>query len=138
MISEKNVRYLPRRVARSARHLHARNLNLFREVAMAAGDMNPTQGFGATSDQRTWNSEETYWRDNWRARPYAQADRGYDYYSPGYRYGFEVANKYRGRQWNDVEPDLRKGWDKYEHRGTSTWDHMKDAVRDAWNRVTGH
>jgi len=69
-----------RSMVRAARHLHARSLNLYREVAMAAGDMNPTQGFGATSDQRTWNSEEMYWRDNWRARPYAQADRGYDYY----------------------------------------------------------
>jgi hypothetical protein len=105
---------------------------------MALEDVNPSQGFGATKDQLRWNDEETYWRSNWRARPYAQADRGFDYYSPGYRYGFDAANKYHGRQWNDVEPDLRSGWDKYEHRGQSTWEHMKDAVRDAWNRVTHH
>jgi hypothetical protein len=36
-----------------------------------------------------------------------------------------------------VEADLRTGWDKYEHRGTSTWERIKDAVRDAWHRVTG-
>jgi hypothetical protein len=102
---------------------------------MATGDTNPTQGFGATKDQLTWNTEDTYWRENWRARPYAQADRGFDYYQPGYRYGFESASKYRGRKWNDVESDLRSGWDKYEHRGQSTWEHMKDAVRDAWDRV---
>jgi len=105
---------------------------------MTAGDINPTQGFGATKDQLNWNSEETYWRNNWRARPYAQADRGFEYYAPGYRYGYESASKYRGREWNDVEPDLRSGWDKYEHRGQSTWEHMKDAVRDAWNRVVHH
>jgi hypothetical protein len=103
-----------------------------------ASDMNPTQGFGATTDQLTWDSEATFWRDSWRARPYVQADRGFDYYQPGYRYGFESATKYRGREWNDVESDLRTGWDKYEHRGQSTWEHVKEAVRDAWNRVTNH
>ena len=49
---------------------------------MDRNDVNPTQGFRATKDQLNWNNEETYWRDNWRARPYAQADRGFDYYSP--------------------------------------------------------
>ena len=105
---------------------------------MGASDMNPSQGFGSVSDPSSWNSEDTYWRSNWNSRPYAQADRGYDTYQPGYRYGFESANKFRGRQWGDVEGDLRTGWDKYEHRGGSTWDHVKDAVRDAWDRVTNH
>jgi len=103
---------------------------------MAARDVNPTQGFGATNDQLDWNNEETYWRDNWNTRPYVTADRGFDYYRPGYRYGFEAANRYKGRQWNDIEPDLRRDWDRYEHRSTSTWEHVKEAARDAWNRVT--
>jgi hypothetical protein len=64
------------------------------------------------------------------------ADRGYDYYRPGYQYGYEAANRYRGRDWNDVESDLRSGWDRFENRSQSTWEHIKDAVRDAWNRVT--
>jgi hypothetical protein len=42
-----------------------------------------------------------------------------------------------GRSWNDVEPDLRTGYDKYQFRGNSTWDNVKNAVRDAWHRVTG-
>ena len=29
------------------------------------------------------------------------------------------------------------GWERYEHRGQSTWESIKDAVRDAWHRVTG-
>jgi hypothetical protein len=41
-----------------------------------------------------------------------------------------------GRTWNEVEADLRTGWDKFEHRGTSTWERVKDAVRDAWHRAT--
>ena len=84
-----------------------------------------------------WTTEETYWRSNFSSRPYAKGDRGFDYYSPGYRYGFESANRFRGKQWNEVENDLRSGWDRFEHRGQSAWEHVKDAVRDAWDRVAG-
>jgi hypothetical protein len=90
---------------------------------------------GVSSD---WSSEEKYWRSTWNTRPYVTADRGYDYYRPGYQYGFESANRYRGRDWNDIENDLRSGWDRFEHRGHSTWENVKDAVRDAWHRDTGH
>ena len=85
-----------------------------------------------------WTAEDNYWRSNFRARPYVGADRGYDVYQPGYRYGFESAKRYPGQKWNDVEADLRSGWDRFEHRGQSTWEHVKDAVRDAWDRVTGN
>ena len=84
-----------------------------------------------------WLNEEQYWRANWSNRPYATADRGFDYYRPAYQYGYESATRYRGREWNDVEADLRSGWDRVENTSQSTWDNMKDAVRDAWNRVTG-
>ena len=103
---------------------------------MANRDVNPAQGFGATDRQLDWELEETFWRDNWRARPYASADRGFEYYRPAYRYGVESARRFTGRQWNDVEPDLRAGWDRYEYRGQSTWENVKDAVRDAWDRIT--
>lgn len=90
-------------------------------------------GTGALGD---WTPEEAYWRANWSGRPYVSADRNFDYYRPGYRFGFESANRYRGRAWNDVENDLRSDWDRWEHRGESAWENVKDAVRDAWNRVT--
>ena len=86
-----------------------------------------------------WEDEDAYWRSNFRTRPYASdADRDYDYYAPGYRYGYEAANRYQNRSWNDVEADLSRDWSSYEHRGTSTWEQMKHAVRDAWDRVTGN
>jgi len=86
-----------------------------------------------------WDDEDTYWRGNYRNRPYASsAGQEYDFYQPGYRYGFESANRYQDRSWNDVESDLSRDWNSYEHRGNSTWEQMKDAVRDAWDRVTGN
>lgn len=84
-----------------------------------------------------WSDEDEYWRAHYRNRPYAGA-REYDYYQPGYRYGYEAAGRYQNRDWTDVEADLSRDWDSYEHRGTSTWEEVKDAVRDAWDRLVGN
>jgi hypothetical protein len=92
-----------------------------------------------TNNRLGWNDEDTYWRTNYSTRPYASSGgRDYDYYQPGYRYGYEAANRYQNRSWNDVESDLSRDWNAYEHRGNSTWEQMKDAVRDAWDRITGN
>lgn len=104
---------------------------------MSAPDLNPSQGFKATDDQlANWTLEDDYWRNNWRGKSYVIADRGYDYYQPAYRYGYESATHHRGKAWSDVETDLREGWDRVDSRGTATWERVKDAVRDAWNRAT--
>jgi hypothetical protein len=89
------------------------------------------------SDRFDWNDEDTYWRSNYNTRPYVTTGEDYDYYQPGYRYGYEAANRYRGRQWDEVESDLSSSWNSYEYRGNSTWEQMKHAVRDAWDRITG-
>ena len=100
-------------------------------------NLNAGTSAGSSTGASDWASEDNYWRSSFSKRPYARADRGYESYQPGYRYGFESANRFRGRQWNDVESDLRSGWDKFEHRGQSAWENVKDAVRDAWDRVRG-
>jgi len=84
-----------------------------------------------------WNLDQAWWRENFRDRPYVVADRDFDYYEPGYRFGYEAANRYRGKRFDDVESDLRTDYDRFEHRGKSTWQNMKDAVHDAFDKVTG-
>jgi hypothetical protein len=86
-----------------------------------------------------WETEENYWFENFSSRPYALGPDYFDRFRPAYRYGFESARHHLGRSWDEAEPDLRRGWDAYEHRGESpsTWDEIKEAVRDAWNRITG-
>ena len=81
--------------------------------------------------------EDAYWRDNYRSRPYAKADLGYDTYRPAYQYGWESRSRYEGRKFDDVEGDLASGWDKA--RGTSklAWADAKGATRDAWHRIDG-
>ena len=85
-----------------------------------------------------WEEEDTYWSTNYRNRPYATSGSSdYEFYRPGYRYGYEAASRYQGRNWDEVESDLSRSWNTYEHRGQSTWEQVKGAVRDAWDRVTG-
>ena len=87
---------------------------------------------------QAWDQEDKWWEQNFSSRPYATG-RTYDDLRPAYRYGFESGTHHMGRTWNDVEPDLRTGWDKFEHRsaGGAAWENVKDAVRDAWHRITG-
>lgn len=95
---------------------------------------------GAGSGQN-WETDDAYWQSNYSSRPYAKADWTYDRYRPAYRYGYESAGRYSGREWNDVESELHSGWDRYEHRNASdksTWQEIKDATKDAWDRVRGH
>jgi hypothetical protein len=86
-----------------------------------------------------WETEDNYWHENFSSRPYAIGADYYERFRPAYRYGFESATHGLGRTWDDAEPDLRAGWDRYEHRGgaSSVWEDIKEAVRDAWDRVVG-
>jgi hypothetical protein len=86
-----------------------------------------------------WETEDNYWFENFSSRPYALGPDFYDRVRPAYRYGFESAQHHMGRSWEDAEADLRRGWDTYEHRAAnpSTWEEIKEAVRDAWERVSG-
>jgi hypothetical protein len=89
--------------------------------------------------EAAWETEDNYWFENFSSRPYALGPDFYDRYRPAYRYGFESARHHMGRKFEDAEPDLRRGWDTYEYRAEnpSTWDEIREAVRDAWDRVTG-
>lgn len=67
---------------------------------------------------------------------YANRGQSYDYYAPGYRFGSTYANdqRYRDRDWNIVESDLRRDW---ESRGHGKWEDFKDSIRYGWDRVRG-
>ena len=68
-----------------------------------------------TDWQAAWETEDNYWQENFSSRPYALGPDYYDRFRPAYRYGFESARDGLGR----------------------TWDEIRAAVRDAWDRVTG-
>jgi uncharacterized protein (TIGR02271 family) len=83
------------------------------------------------------DDDDQYYRTHW-SNTYGTSGDTYNDYQPAYRYGSESRRKYAGRDWDDVEPDLRSDWDtRYgQAGGVSTWDKMKAAVRHGWNRMT--
>ena len=84
-----------------------------------------------------WETEDAYWQSAYPERPYARADRGYEYYRAAYRYGTERATQWRDWEWALAERALRDGWPREPERAGTTWEEMRAAVRDAWDRVRG-
>ncbi len=86
------------------------------------------------------DDDDRAYRSHWNATYSSATDAGsYDDYKPAYSYGSSMARdpKYQGRQWGEVENDLRTDWDtRYGSGGQSTWEKMKSAVRQGWDRMT--
>ena len=81
---------------------------------------------------------DTYDADFRRHYTTGLASRGqpYEHWSPGYRYGYELASdrRYAGRDWTAIEPEARRDW---EARHQGTWEEFKDTIRYAWDTVRG-
>jgi uncharacterized protein (TIGR02271 family) len=92
---------------------------------------------GAESSRSGMLSDDDYYRKDWNSK-YASSGGRYEDYQPAYTYGAEMARdaQYRGRQWNDVESDLRDTWEQ-RHPGASTWERFKASIRHGWDRMTG-
>lgn len=71
------------------------------------------------------------------ASRYSHTGETYEAHAPAYRYGYEMANdsRYRGRDFDEVEPNLRTEFARREP--DSTWERIKESVRYGWNKVTG-
>lgn len=88
-----------------------------------------------TSDMsRSFDTYDRDFRSDWE-RSFRSSGFGYERYQPAYRYGYTLAteNRYRGRDWNDIERDARRDWET-RHPGDA-WEDFKDAVQHAWRRV---
>jgi len=85
------------------------------------------------------DDDDSYYRTHYSTQ-YANTGDTYDSLAPAYGYGTEARRnpKYQGRNWDDVESDLRTDWDtRYpSSSGVSTWDKMKAAVRHGWDKMT--
>jgi len=80
------------------------------------------------------------YRDDFRRHyesNYASTGQPYETMQPAYEYGYTSANdaRYRGRNWEDTEEELRT--DYLRRNPNSSWDRMKGAVRYGWEKVTG-
>ena len=87
-----------------------------------------------TTTPRTSAEWSTY-SDEFRSdfdRQYAGRGARYEDYEPAYRWGFENAGAYAGRDWDASEADLRRDWERTNPG--SDWERFKNAVRRGWDR----
>jgi len=82
-------------------------------------------------------AEGDYWRENFRRRPYYEAEREYSHYEPAYRYGWERAglSEYRNRSFEEIEIDLRHGWESAQQAPLPSWEDARHPARDAFEKA---
>jgi len=81
------------------------------------------------------SAEDTYWRENYRTRPYVEKDTDYTEYAPAYRYGWESRANNPDLPFEQAEPHLEKNWRSNQPKVKMEWDKAKHAVKDAWDHV---
>jgi hypothetical protein len=76
---------------------------------------------------------DSFWRKRFATRPYVDPERGYEYYRPAFKYGWESRTRHEDRRFDDVEAELRDRWDA--DRMGLAWDEARPAARDAFENA---
>ena len=79
------------------------------------------------------------YNDDFRTHHRSTYDEGdYATYEPAYRYGYRygTSEEYRGREYSDLEPEMRRDYE--ERHGEGTWEKTEGAVRHAFDRGRTH
>lgn len=84
-----------------------------------------TEGVGR---EHQFSSFEPNYREHYREQ-FSTTDQDYGAYEPAYRFGhaFGVSDRYRDRNYEDIEPELRSSYER-EH-GSGSFDRFRDAAR---------
>lgn len=106
----------------------------------------PIATTGATTGTGQWGMEHTPrsgdfssyendWRNNYQNN-YANQGLTYEEYVIAYEFGYNMGTdpRFRGQDWNTVEPQLRSNW---EARQPGTWNIFRNAIRYSWDKATG-
>lgn len=84
------------------------------------------KGIGELIDPTT---EDNWLRDNFSSRPYVREGETFEAHAPAYRYGATAESQYGEGKFDEIEEDLKSGWE-----GDMEWDRARDAARDAYDR----
>ena len=86
-------------------------------------------------DARTIDLEESYWRSQYRTRPYVTYGAKVDDYLPAYRYGIDASIQFADRSFDDVEEILSRNWLHARGKSSLKWSKAKLAAQDSWMRM---
>jgi len=87
--------------------------------------------------------EENYTRDRETFREHFTKNRGksgkppFEEAEPTYRTGYLAGldETHANRRFEDVEPDLRRDWEASGSRGGASWEHLREEIRQGWDRA---
>lgn len=96
----------------------------------------PVSAVERTNGMRGYEQYDADFREHYKAGPYATYGYAYDQVTPAYLFGYQLgtSQSFKGHDWTTIEPEAGKAW---EERNPGTWEHMKAAVRHAWDKVSG-
>lgn len=120
-------------VAKGVREREAQVRDTVRRTDVEVQDLGQGAAGNATPSGSAL-TENPAWRSHWQSAYASQGGR-YEDYLPAYRYGSSLSDdaRYRGQQWNDIEPRIRTEWES--RSGSSAWDKTRDAIRHGWEQV---
>jgi uncharacterized protein (TIGR02271 family) len=83
-----------------------------------------------------WDLASREYRTHFDRNYGSMADARWESYEPAYRLGHELGGdrRYAGRDWSLIERDARTRW---EAQSPGTWERVKAAVRNAFDRARG-
>ncbi|MFC0676407.1 hypothetical protein ACFFGH_00900 [Lysobacter korlensis] len=76
-----------------------------------------------------------HFQREYRNAPYYNSERDWDDYGPAYTYGYSTFGQYRGREFDEVEPDLEREWSDTRGDSRLEWTEARSAVRDGWHHI---
>jgi hypothetical protein len=80
--------------------------------------------------------DEAYYRSHYESSGARTADRTYDHARPAYHLGHIASRNpdYLGRTWEEIEPDIRRGWSDDVSAKHGSWDSMRPFAREGYTR----
>lgn len=109
-------------------------------IAGAVGGWWAGREIGETADDYSDEHDTTY-RQRFSTTPLEQRGRfqTYEEARPIYQLGYLASRnpEYAGRRFEDIEPDLRHGWDRDIEARFGAWSAVRDTVRNAYASGAG-
>jgi uncharacterized protein (TIGR02271 family) len=83
-----------------------------------------------------FDTDEDYFRSRFESTNTGRKNFTYDRARPLYQLGYLASQNpdYSGRSFEDVEPELRRGWTNDLSREYGSWDEVRDFAADAFTR----
>lgn len=76
-----------------------------------------------------------HFQKEYKTAPYYINGSEWRDYEPAYKYGYDNYSNYRGRPFEEIEPDLQRNWETARGNSRLAWNDARGAVRDGWHYI---